>query len=328
MLRKCALGKLLAVVVSVLAWPGNVVAQNQDYPSRPIKIIVSTPAGGTVDISARIVAERLQQLWGKPVVVENRTGGGNNIAAEAIAKSEPDGYTLLATPPSTVTVNSILYKHLNYDPITLEPVAILAVTPNVLAVKNDLPARTIADLITYAKANPGKLTVASQGYGSTGHLTAELFQSRTGTKMVHVPYRGAAPVLNGLVGGHIDLAFVDLGTIMPMYQSGKVSIIAIAAPARRPEMPTVPTVDESGVKAFNSITFFSLMAPPKTPIEIRTKLNEAIVNAMRTPEVQAKLKSTFLEPGSMNIEEMANYLKSEAHLWSDVVRAGNITLDQ
>jgi tripartite-type tricarboxylate transporter receptor subunit TctC len=189
-------------------------AQGQDasFPNRPIKIIVAVPAGGGVDLSARIVAEQLQRLWGQPVTVENRTGGGNNIAGELVAKADPDGYTLLATPPNIVTVNAVLYKQLSYDPAAFEPVAIMAVGPNVLVVKNASPAKTVADLVALAKGSPGKLSYASQGNGSTSHLTMELFQSRTGLKLVHIPYRGAAPAVNDIVGGHVDTMFCDLSS--------------------------------------------------------------------------------------------------------------------
>jgi tripartite-type tricarboxylate transporter receptor subunit TctC len=186
------------------------------------------------------------------------------------------------------------------------------------------PSRTCA----LAKANPGKLSYASQGNGSTSHLTAELFSSRTGIKLVHVPYRGAAPAANDLAGGHVDLMFCDLGTILPLHQSGNVAIIATATLKRLAQLPTTPTVDESGVKAFNSTTFFSLMAPPRTPMEARTKLNSAIVAAMATPEVQAKLKAIFVESSNLGVGEMGEFVKAEAKLWGDVIRAANITVEQ
>jgi tripartite-type tricarboxylate transporter receptor subunit TctC len=319
---------LLGLVGILLSGPTSAQAPDASFPNRPIKIISASPAGGGVDLSARIVADRLQKLWGQPVTVENRTGGSNNIAGEAVAKAEPDGYTLLATPPGTITANAVLFKHLNYDPAALEPVAIMAVAPNVLAVKNDLPAKTVADLIAHAKANPGKMSYASQGNGSTSHLTAELFASRTGIKLVHVPYRGAAPAVNDLAGGHVDLMFCDLGTILPLHQIGKVAIIAIATLKRLPQIPGTPTIDESGVKAFSSATFFSLMAPPKTPADIRTKLNTAIVVAMQTPDVQSKLKAIFVEASNLGTKEMGEFVKAEAQLWGNVIRAADITVEQ
>jgi tripartite-type tricarboxylate transporter receptor subunit TctC len=308
---------------------GQAAAQTSDanYPSRPIKIISASPAGGGVDLSARIVADHLQKLWGQPVTVENRTGGSNNIAGEAVARSEPDGYTLLATPPGTITANAVLFKQLNYDPAALEPVAILAVGPNVLVVKKDLPITNVTDLIAYAKAHSGKMTYASQGNGSTSHLTMELLKSRTDIQLVHVPYRGAAPAATDIAGGHVDVMFCDLGTILPLYQGGKVNIIAVSTLSRLALLPAVPTIDESGVKGFSSTTFFSLMAPPKTPSDIRVKLNKAIVAAMQTPEVQAKLKAIFVEASTLDTAAMGDFVKAEAKLWGDVIRAANITVE-
>ena len=302
MSRTSYLSGLFGVGAALLCLQAGAQAQEPSFPTRAIKIISASPAGGGVDLSARIVADQLQKLWGHPVTVENRTGGSNNIAGEAVAKAEPDGYTLLATPPGTLTANAVLFKQLNYDPAALEPVAIMAIAPNVLAVKDGSPAGTVAELISLAKANPGKLSYASQGNGSTTHLTAELFSSRTGIKLVHVPYRGAAPAVNDLAGGHVDTMFCDLGTILPLHQVGKVRIIAVASLARLSQIPAIPTIDESGVKGFSSSTFFSLMAPPKTPPEIRAKLNKAIVAAMQTPEVQAKLKLIFVEASTSRHE--------------------------
>jgi tripartite-type tricarboxylate transporter receptor subunit TctC len=221
-----------------------------------------------------------------------------------------------------------LFKQLNYDPAALEPVAIMAVGANVLAVKNASPAKTVAELIAHAKANAGKLSYASQGNGSTSHLTFELFKSRTGIQVNHVPYRGAAPAVNDLAGGHVDTMFCDLGTILPLYHGNRVRIIAAATLMRLALLPDVPTIDESGVKGFSSTTFFSLMAPPKTPAEIRAKLNKAIVAAMQVPEVQGKLKAIFVESSNLDTKAMGEFVKSEAKLWGDVIRAANITVEQ
>jgi tripartite-type tricarboxylate transporter receptor subunit TctC len=326
--RTSYLSGLLGLAAALLAVQASAQTPEPSFPTRAIKIISASPAGGGVDLSARIIADQLQKLWGHPVTVENRTGGSNNIAGEAVAKAEPDGYTLLATPPNTLTANAVLFKQLNYDPAALEPVAIMAVAPNVLAVKDASPAKSVADLIALAKANPGKLSYASQGNGSTTHLTSELFSSRTGIKLVHVPYRGAAPAVNDLAGGHVDTMFCDLGTILPLHQGGRVRIIATATLDRLSQIPTVPTIDESGVKGFSSSTFFSLMAPPRTPAEIRVKLNKAIVAAMQTPEAQAKLKTIFVEASKLDTKEMGDFIKAEAKLWGDVIRAANITVEQ
>jgi tripartite-type tricarboxylate transporter receptor subunit TctC len=311
-----------------LAAPASAQAPDVNYPNRPIKIICSAPAGGGTDLSARIVADHLQKLWGQPVTVENRTGGSNNIGGEAVARSEPDGYTLLATPPNAITVNAALFKNLNYDPAALEPVAILAMSANTLVVKSDLPVKNVTEWIAYAKANAGNMSYASQGNGSTTHLTMELLKSRTGTTITHVPYRGAAPAVNDLAGGHVDTMFSDVGGILPLYQAGKVRIIAAAGLKRVSQLPDIPTIDESGVKDFSSSTFYSLMAPPKTSPAIRDKLNKAIVAAFQTPEVQTKLKLIYVDSSNFDTRQMGDFIKSEAKMWGEVIRAAKITVAQ
>lgn len=323
------IGGALGVAGLVLALASPAAAQSDaNYPSRPIRIIVSVAAGGGVDLSARIIANHLQQLWSQPVTVENRTGGSGNIAGEAVWRAAPDGYTLLATPPNILTANAALFQKLSYDAGTLTPVAIMAVGPNVLAVKRDSPAKTVSELIAHAKANAGRLSYASQGTGSTSHLTFELFKSRTGIQVTHVPYKGAAPAVNDLAGGHVDTMFCDLGTILPLHRADRVRIIAAVTPKRIALLPDLPTIDESALPGFVSTTFFSLMAPPATPLEIREKLNRAIVAAMRTPEVVEKLKSIFVESSDLDVAAMDRFIKSEAKLWGGVIRAAKITVEQ
>jgi tripartite-type tricarboxylate transporter receptor subunit TctC len=318
----------VAGMTAMLASPVSVWASEESYPSREVRIICSVPAGGGVDLSSRIVAGYLQALWGKSFVVENRTGGASNIAADAVAHAVPDGYTLLATPPNVVAANAMLFRHLSYDPASLDPVAIMAMGPNVLAVRKGLPIKNVAELIAYAKANPNKLSYASQGIGSTSHLTMELFKRKTGTELVHVPYRGAEPAATDLAGGHVDVMFCDLGTVMPLYRSGNIAVIAVATPSRNDLLPGIPTVEEGGVKDFVSTTFYSLMAPPKTPASIRDKLNRAIVAAMQKPEIQAKLKAIFVQPSMLDTVAMGQFIKEQAQLWGGVIRAAGITIAQ
>ena len=323
------IGCMLGVAGLAIALTAPAIAQpDANYPNRPIRIVVSVAAGGGVDLSARIIANQLQSLWGQPVTVENRTGGSGNIAGEAVWRAAPDGYTLLATPPNILTANAALFRKLSYDTGTLTPVAIMAVGPNVLAVKKDSPVKTVSELIAYAKTNAGKLSYASQGNGSTSHLTFELFKSRTGIQVTHVPYKGAAPAVNDLAGGHVDTMFCDLGTILSLHRADRVRIIAAVTPKRIALLPDVPTVDENALPGFISTTFFSLMAPPGTPREIREKLNKAIVAAMRTPEAEEKLKSIFVESSDLDVAAMDKFIKSEAELWGGVIRAANITVEQ
>jgi tripartite-type tricarboxylate transporter receptor subunit TctC len=320
---RLALG--VAGLFFALATPAS-AQTDADYPNRPIRIIVSVAAGGGVDLSARIAASHLQQLWGQTVTVENRTGGSSNIAADAVWRASPDGYTLLATPPNTLTANAALFHNLSYDPATFEPVAILALGANVLAVKKDLPVKTVPELIALAKS--GTLSYASQGNGSTTHLTMELFKSRTGTQITHVPYKGAAPAANDLAGGHVDTMFCDLGTILPLHRAGRVRIIATSTAKRIALLPDIPSIDESALPGFNSTTFYALMAPPGTPRAIREKLNQAIVAAMRTPQIGERLKSIFVNDSDMNLDTMDRYIRTEAELWGGVIRTAKITVEQ
>src|SRR5262249_2180860 len=223
-----------------------------DYPNRPVKIVVSVPAGGGVDTVARVFAAGLQQRLGPPFVIENRGGGGGNIGAEPVYSADPDGYTLLATQPAPITSNVALYKKLNFDPVALEPVAVMSKFPNVLLVRSDFPAKTVQEFIAYAKANPGKVTFASQGPATPSHLTAELFARMTGTKMLHVPYRGTGPALNDLVAGHVDFIFMELASAHKLHDGGKARVLAVATDKRLDVMPDIPTLIEVGLPDFVS----------------------------------------------------------------------------
>ena len=259
--------RLLASISSVLVIASSALAQDAaaTFPNRPIKIIVCVPAGGGVDTVTRIVAEGLHQKLGQPVIVENRAGAAGNIGAEVVFTSDPDGYTLLAAQPAPLTVNPLLYKKMNFDPAQFEPVAIMTSIANVLLVRPDFPARTAQEFIAYVKANPGKVNYASQGIGTTSHLTAALFERVTGTKLVHVPYKGTAPALNDIIASHVDFIFMELASAIKLHQADKARILAVATDKRISSLPGIPTLDEAGVKGFESGTWNALAAPPKTP---------------------------------------------------------------
>jgi len=318
----------LSVTIATLAMLALAVpaAAQSDYPSRGIKIIVAVPAGGGVDVTARVLADQLQKKWGHPVTVENHTGAGGNIGTEAVYVSPPDGYTLLATAPAPLAANATLYKKLSYDPSRIIPVALMALSANVLAVRNDLPAKTVPELISYAKANPGKISFASQGNGSTSHLTAALFEQRTGIKLTHVPYRGTAPALNDLAGGHVDMIFADLGSVLPLHLSGKIRIIAAGTKERLAAVPEAPPMSDT-VPNFVSTTWYALAAPPNTPAAVVAKLNKAFVEIEASPDVQAKYRSIHVSGSDLDVAALAAFIKTESELWGGVIRKANITVD-
>jgi tripartite-type tricarboxylate transporter receptor subunit TctC len=317
---------LVAAAASLVAMP---IALGQgdpaaDYPSRPVKIIVSVPAGGGVDTVTRIFAAKLQQRLGQPFVIENRGGGGGNIGAEAVFVAEPDGYTLLATQPAPITSNIALYKKLNFDPVALEPVAVMSKFPNVLLVRPDFPAKTAQEFLAYVKANPGKVTYASQGPGTTSHLTAELFAKVAGLKMLHVPYRGTGPALNDLVAGHVDFIFMELASGFKLHEAGKARILATATEQRLDLLPNVPTLIEVGVPDLVSDTWNAISAPPKTPAPIIAKLNRAINDTLNEPDTKARFRELNLLAAGGSPDDMAKLKRQETERWSKVIRDAGI----
>jgi tripartite-type tricarboxylate transporter receptor subunit TctC len=295
-----------------------------DYPNRPVKIVVSTAAGGGVDTVTRIFGARLQQRLGQPFVIENRSGGGGNIGAEAVYTADPDGYTLLASQPAPITSNIALYKKLSFDPVALEPVAVMVKFPNVLLVRNDFPARTAQEFIAYVRANPGKVNYASQGAGTTSHLTAELFNTLAGVNIVHVPYRGTGPALNDIVAGHVDLFFTEISAAYKLHEAGKARILAVVTEKRVDVLPDVPTMIEAGVEGFISNTWNALSAPPKTPPAIIAKLNRAINDIIDEPETKARFRELHLIAAGGSPEDMARFKKEETERWTKVIREAGI----
>lgn len=317
----------LVVAAGLLAAGRPAGANEPDYPNRPIKIIVCLPAGGGVDTVTRIVADGLQRRLGQPVVVENKGGQAGNLGAEAVFAAEPDGYTLLASPPAPITTNGLLYKSLPFDPARFTPVAVMTSIPNTLTVRADFPARDLRAFIGYAKANPGKVTYASQSSGTTSHLTAVMFEIAAGVHLLHVPYRGTAPAINDLVGGHVDAFFNELATSMEMHKAGRVRILAVTTAARVAELPDVPTMQEDGLAGFVSDTWNAISAPPKTPAPVVARLNTAINEVLNTPEVQAHLSLLHLQRVGGPPERMASIVKADLERWSTVIRTANVTLE-
>jgi tripartite-type tricarboxylate transporter receptor subunit TctC len=305
----------------------SIAQPETNYPNRAVKIIVSAPPGGGVDIVARVIAERLAKMWDQPFVVENRPGAGGNLGAEAVAQAEPDGYTLLAAQPSPLTTNVVLYKRLKFDPTAFEPLAIMSSIPNTLVVRPEFPADTVQDLIAYAAANPGKVNFGSQGIGTTPHLTGELFARLTGTKLSHVPYRGTAQAVNDLIGGHVDLLFFQIDAVREQYLAKKAKMLAVTTAERVASVPDVPTMDEAGVKGFRSDTWNALAAPPKTPAAIVAKLNAAINEVLKNPETVQHMLRMNMTPVGGTPDAIKAFIKDETERWGDVIRAARISVD-
>jgi len=322
--------RLLALVLSAAAGLVAPAAHAQapaGYPAKVVRIIVPFPAGGTADSIPRIVAEKLNAKWGQPVIVENRPGAGGNIGAELVARAEPDGYTLLASPPGPLTINQSLYKNLSYDPAKFTPISLVATMPNVLAVRPTLGVSSVQELIALAKKTPGKLTYASQGNGTTSHLTANMFESMTDTQLVHVPYKGTAPALTDLMGGQVDLMFDNITSSLAPYKSGRIKILGVAASARIPDLPSVPTLTEAGVKGFQAGSWVGVVAPANTPAPIVALISQAIAEAVKTADVQKKFSDIAAQPVGNTPAEMAAYLAAESAKWRRVIRSANVTVD-
>jgi tripartite-type tricarboxylate transporter receptor subunit TctC len=313
---------LLAAAVISLA---TTTSRAQDsYPSQLVKLVVPAAAGSTTDTLARLMADQFARKWGKPAVVENIAGGGMNIGAERVARAAPDGYTLLVAPPGPITLHQLLYRDLAYNPTQFVPITLLAKISNVLVARKELPVSSVKDLIAYAKANPGKLTYASQGPGSTAHLSASQLEVVAGIKMVHVPYRGAVPALNDVVAGHVDLFFDTLTTSVPLYRAEKVKILAVAGLTRAAAVPEIPTMMEAGLPGFRSITWFGLVAPPGTPTALAQRLNHDVVEILRSKEVGDRLQAISLEVGALSPAETTQFFNEEAALWSKVIKEAGI----
>jgi tripartite-type tricarboxylate transporter receptor subunit TctC len=326
----CLLAGLLVVTLTAaVAWQALVTRAlaQESYPTRLVRMIVPFPAGGTADALPRIVADKLADEWRQPVIIDNRAGAGGNIGAEAVANAAADGYVLLASPPGPIAINDSLYKKLAFQPANFAPVVILGTAPSVLAVKPTFPANTVAELIGYVKANPAKVTFASQGHGSISHLSAMLFQKLTGAEMVHVSYRGSAPALQDIMGNHVDLFFDNLGSSLNLHKAGNLRILALGSPERAPSLPDIPTLAEAGVDGFQSVTWFAVVAPPGTSAAITQTVNQAIGKVLQQPGVREQFEKMGVRPLGGSVVETANFIAAERERWGEVIRAKNVRVD-
>ena len=325
--------RLIAYAALASAAPWGARAQSGGWPNKPVRIVVPFAAAGTTDILARALAPELARVFGQPFVVDNKPGAGGNVGAAEVAKSPPDGYTLLMGTVGTHGINQSLYPKLPYDPIKdFAPVTLVAGVPNVLVMNPAkaaaLKIETVQDLIRYAKANPGKLNMASSGNGTSIHLSGELFKSMTGTFLLHFPYRGSGPALLDLIGGTMDLMFDNLPSALPQIKAGKLIALAVTSGERSAALPDVPTIAEAGpVKGFEASSWFGLLAPAGTPAEIVNRVQQESAKALGAPALKERLLSQGAIPGGNTPAEFGRFIAAESKKWSAVVKSSGAKVD-
>jgi tripartite-type tricarboxylate transporter receptor subunit TctC len=329
-LQLCPRRLFIAAVAALATLTGiaSAVAQAPTYPAKPIRLVVPFPAGGSLDVVARAIGQKLTESWGQPVVIDNRPGAGGNIGADLVAKSAPDGYTILEGALSTHAVNVSLYSKMPYDPVhDFAPITLVAVTPNVLVLNPSVPANSVKELIAYAKANPGKLSFGSGSNGSAGHLAGELFKTEAGIDMVHVPYKGAAPAMQDLLGGRIQLMFDNLANSMQQVRAGKLKALAVTTEHRSALVPELPTLSEAGLPGFDISTWWGFMAPAGTPKEIVAKWNAEVTKILNTPEMKAFFAQQGAEPAPTTPEAFAAMIQREIPKYAKIVKASGAKVD-
>jgi tripartite-type tricarboxylate transporter receptor subunit TctC len=293
-----------------------------DYPERPVTILVGFPPGGPSDVLARIVAKKLSELLGQPFIIDNRPGAGGNVAGEIAAHAEPDGYTLLMGNNSILATNASLYAKIDFDPEKdFAPISLIGTQANILVVNPNVPANTMAELITLAKANPGKLNFASSGYGAAAHLAGELFKTMANVDIVHVPYKGAGPALQDVISGQDQMMFATAASVVGMIKSGQVRALAVTTLKRTAILPDIPTIDELGIKGFEATTWHGLVAPSGTPKDIIATLYRAVTAALGDPEVRQQLATLGVDIAGDTPDEFSAYIRAEIPKWAEVIKA-------
>jgi len=323
LLRKASLALAFLVLL-----PFASAAPAADYPTRPVTLVVAFPPGGASDVLSRILARKLEQVLGQPFVIDNRPGAGGNVAADAVAHAVPDGYTLLNGNNSILATNAALYKKINFDPeADFAPIGMIGSQANILVVNPDLPAKSMAELIALAKAKPGQLNFASSGHGLAAHLAGELFKAEAKIDLVHVPYKGAAPALQDVIAGHVQMMFATASSVVPHIRDGKVRALGVATLKRTAVMPEIPTIDELGIKGFDATTWHGLVAPARTPKEIVATLHRALATTLEDAGVKKSLGDLGVDIISGTPEDFAAYIKSEIPKWTAIIKASGAKLD-
>ena len=317
---------LLACLAIASSTAGH--AQDDGYPNKPVRIVVPFAAGGSTDVVARILGDKLQAEFKQPFLIDNRAGASGNIGADAVAKAAPDGYTLLMGTTGVLSINGYLFKNMSYDAARdFTPVSYTSLITNILVVQQDVPARTVADLIALAKRQPGKLSFASSGAGSSTHLSGELFKAMAGVDILHVPYRGSSQALTDVISGQVTMLFDNAPSSMPFVQQGKLRALAVTSSKRMPNLPDVPTVDEAGVKGYESLSWSGIVAPTGTPKTVIDKLNRAIDRILKTDEVKTRLAGLGVEPVGGPPEAFTRHIRTESEKWSKLIKSANITVN-
>ena len=318
--------RTLPIILALLLSPAAVRAA--DYPSRPVTLVVAFTPGGASDVLARILARKLEQVLGQPFVIDNRPGAGGNVAAEAVAHGAADGYTLLVGNNAIIATNAALYKKINFDPERdFAPIGLIGSQANILVVNPAVPAKSLAELIALAKANPGKLNFASSGHGLAAHLAGELFKAEAGIDIVHVPYKGAAPALQDVIAGHVQMMFATASSVLPQIKEGKVRPLAVATLKRTAVLPEIATMDELGLKGFDATTWHGLVAPARTPPEVIATLNRALTATLDDAAVKKSLGDLGVDIIGGSPEEFAAYIRSEIPKWTAIIKASGAKLD-
>jgi tripartite-type tricarboxylate transporter receptor subunit TctC len=319
--------RAIALVTLTIFAPPLSSAYAQGWPTRPVTLVVPFPAGGNADVLARALAAELSEQLGQQFIVDNRTGAGGNIGGAAVAKAAPDGYTLMFGTPGPIATNKLMYKSLPYDPEKdLTPVVLVAKSPLIIAANPSFPAKDLKELIAHAKANPAKVNAGNPGNGTLGHITSELLQQHTGTKMTHVPYRGTTPLTTDLLGGQIDIALDFMSTYIPLVKDGKIRALGVTSSERVAELPDVMTVQEAGFAGFEASAWYAIVAPAGTPADAIRKVNAVANDYLKSPKGKAQLTTFAMQAAGGTPEDLASYIKSELAKWGPIIKAANISM--
>jgi tripartite-type tricarboxylate transporter receptor subunit TctC len=318
----------LRYVVAIASALASLSAAAQNYPDRPIRVVVGVPAGGTPDVMARAVTIGMSKILGQPLVMDNRGGAGGLIGTEVAAKSAPDGYTLLVSSPGPLTILPHLQKQLGYDPLRdFVPIGLIASNPFLLIVHPSVPAKSVKDLIALAKAQPGKLNYASAGNGAANHLAMELFRSMAGVNITHVPYKGAPQAVSDVLAGHMNMMFNSIPPVLAHIKAERIGALGVGGARRSPQLPDVPTISEAGVPGYEAITWFGMLAPVKTPKPILARVSDAFSKVIGSPELRAQLEAQGAEPGSGNAADFAALIRREHERYAKVVKTSGAKID-